>query len=129
MDIESSGWTPDIIVGIANGGVIPATLLSKQWNIPVRTVIIQLRDGNIQERNHDVEIAIRHNKRVLFVDDINDSGSTLQHIKHTWYIKKEHWGDTVRTAVIHNKNTSKTKPDYKAEDVESSSWVVYPWEV
>lgn len=122
-------WKPDMIVGIANGGVIPATLLSKRLSIPVRTAIVQLRDGSIQERNHDVEIAIRNGKNVLFVDDINDTGATLQHIKDTWYIDESCWGNNVRTAVLHTKFATRFGTDYQTYTFDSDTWVVYPWEV
>lgn len=126
--MEISYWIPDIIVGIANGGVVPATLLSKKFKIPVRTVIVQLRDGDIQERNSDIEQYIKDGKRVLLVDDINDTGSTLQHIKNNWDIDDSCWGNNLRTAVIHERIGSKFETDFQSDIIKTNEWVVYPWE-
>jgi hypoxanthine phosphoribosyltransferase len=62
-------------------------------------------------------------KNILLVDEVADTGDTLQHaIDHV----KALGAKGVRSAVLHYKPTSIVKPDFFM--VETSSWTVYPWE-
>jgi hypothetical protein len=62
-------------------------------------------------------------KKVLLVDDIADSGRSLAVAKD--YITKK-GAKEVRTATLHYKPESASKPDYFV--VTTTAWVVYPWE-
>jgi len=126
--IDADEWIPDIIVGIANGGVIPATLLAKKFKIPVTTTIVQLRDGDILEIDYCVVEAAASGKKILFVDDINDTGATLNWIKDNWLFDPITWGDQIRTAVIHSKVESAFTVNYKTDIISQDIWIVYPWE-
>jgi hypoxanthine phosphoribosyltransferase len=63
-------------------------------------------------------------KRVLIVDDIADTGKSLQHASD--YVKEFKPADC-RTGVLQLLFTSETTPDYFAEFLEDWMWVVYPW--
>jgi len=79
-------------------------------------------------------------KKILIVDDINDSGATFNWIKEDWqsgclpndpdwnYV----WHHNVRFAVVVNNDSSEFKNvDYSALNInkaEEDSWVVFPWE-
>ncbi|CAB4127304.1 COG2236 Predicted phosphoribosyltransferases [uncultured Caudovirales phage] len=128
LKMDFDGWIPDIIVGIANGGVIPATLLAKKFNIPVAAAAVQLRDGNVLEIDYNTVDLAWHGMKVLIVDDINDTGATLQWIKNNWGFDPDSWDCGVRTAVIHTKPKSVFNVTYNAEEVSQATWVVYPWE-
>jgi hypoxanthine phosphoribosyltransferase len=80
-------------------------------------------------------------KRILIVDDINDSGATLNWIKQDWQSGcfpknkrwKEVWGNNVRVAVLVDNESSKSKLNvsYSAVDLnkaEEDLWIVFPWE-
>ncbi len=80
-------------------------------------------------------------KKILIVDDINDSGATLEWIKKDWpsgcYPNEENvwnsvWHHNVRFAVLTNNMSSNFKGiDYYAWEVnkhEEDCWLVYPWE-
>ena len=47
--INSSLWTPDYIVGVKRGGLIPAIKLSHIFNKPLIMMSCQLRDSNDNE--------------------------------------------------------------------------------
>lgn len=124
--LEFSNWTPDIIIGVANGGVIPATLLAKQLGLPVRTIIVQLRDG-ITEDLRSLRDSLWDkwsNQRILIVDDINDTGATLNRIIDEI---KECPVD-VKTAVLYTKVSSRFNVNYYFEDCSYGGWLVFPWE-
>jgi uncharacterized protein len=80
-------------------------------------------------------------KNILIVDDINDSGATLNWIRKDWKSScfpkdprwKEIWGNTVRVAVLVDNESSQSKLDinYSAVNInkaEEDSWIVFPWE-
>ena len=80
-------------------------------------------------------------KKILIVDDINDSGATLNWIKQDWQSGcfpkdkrwKEIWGNNVRVAVLvdNESSASKLNINYNAVDLnkaEEDLWIVFPWE-
>jgi hypoxanthine phosphoribosyltransferase len=85
------------------------------------------------------DVALR--KKILIVDDINDSGATLNWIKNNWQntcLPDEEtwntvWGNNVRVAVLYNNEASESQlePSYAAENInkfENPQWIVFPWE-
>ena len=85
-------------------------------------------------------------KKVLIVDDINDSGATINWIKKDWeniisnkvqddvdYVWQSIWNETTKFAVLFNNIASESEinVDYDAEEInkiEDPSWIVFPWE-
>jgi hypoxanthine phosphoribosyltransferase len=110
------------IVGIARGGLIPATVLSYRLNIPVITVEWSTRDFGVKSISPDIHDLILCNI-VLLVDDIVDSGLTIRQLK-------QHIGVHKTAALIYN-----TKQDiicdyyHKAIDRDvDKEWVVFWWD-
>ncbi|NHJ05630.1 MAG: phosphoribosyltransferase, partial [Candidatus Heimdallarchaeota archaeon] len=63
------------------------------------------------------------NKKILLVDDVSDSGRSLDFaIKH---LSKFNYLE-MKTATIHYKPKSIFKPDFFIS--ETDKWIVYPWE-
>lgn len=58
---------------------------------------------------------------VLVVDDVSDTGNTLQLVMET--CKKQ--VKEIRSAVLYKKPTSIIDPDYVWKNVEA--WIVFPW--
>lgn len=138
-------WRPDYIVGISRGGLVPAVMLSQYLNIPLRTLEVSLRDnGNCTSDLGMAEDAFGHNleisKKILIVDDINDTGATLNWIKEDWpsgcFPNDNHWNfvwnQNVRFAVMIHNDVSKFKNvDYIGKTInkhEKDEWCVFPWE-
>lgn len=73
--MDMVGWTPEVIVGLARGGLIPAVILSHTYKVPMHAVDWSFRDRNVQ-----VNSLLKEDfdgKRVLIVDDIVDSGNSI----------------------------------------------------
>lgn len=131
-DIEkqllASQWTPDYIVGVKRGGLIPAISLSHRFNKPLIMMSCQLRDHNDNEvRLYEVEELPKH-KNVLIVDDICDSGETFQKIMYTL---KRNGFNQIRTCSLFYNSSQSFLIDYKAKTISrlrDSRWIVFPWE-
>ncbi len=72
----------DMIVAIANGGVIPAAILNQRLNIEIQLLKINLRDAN-QKPKYDSPRLVSpidfdyQNKRILLVEDRVKTGASL----------------------------------------------------
>lgn len=138
--MSAHDWKPDYIVGLTRGGLVPANLLSQYTGIPMHTLNVSLRDGDGGESNLWMAEDAFNYKKILIVDDINDTGSTINWIKEDWPSgcfpndeKWKHiWGDTVRFAMLtHNYGSKFKDPDYAVWNVDKRQddcWLVYPWE-
>lgn len=133
--INSSGWMPHVIVGVSRGGMLPATLLSHAWKLPLKAFNLSLRDQSEFEPDQAdwLQELVHTGKRVLVVDDINDSGATIQWIKQDWQprVGSAPFANHVRFAVMLNKSSSMATPDYAAQDIcadKLDTWWVFPWE-
>jgi xanthine phosphoribosyltransferase len=144
--LHNDNWHPDYVVGLARGGLVPANLISQYLSCRMETLKVSLRDGCEQESNlWMAEDAFGHEmdkpKNILIVDDINDSGATLNWIREDWPSGcfpsdlrwKEVWGTNVRVAVLVDNESSKSKipVSYSAVDLNKAaedSWIVFPWE-
>jgi hypoxanthine phosphoribosyltransferase len=79
-------------------------------------------------------------KNILIVDDINDTGATLNWIKKDWPSGclpdcsswDTVWNNNVRFAVlVDNQNSEFDNIDYSGTEInkaEDDVWVVFPWE-
>jgi hypoxanthine phosphoribosyltransferase len=126
--IRQSTFKADVIVGVTRGGWVPARVLSDLLGVPdFATVRVEFYLGVAETRNEPVLIqgvsAAVTGKKVLIVDDVADTGKSLQ-------LAREHvlqQGATeVRIATVYRKPWSVIKPDYY--ETETSCWVVFPWE-
>lgn len=146
--MNSDKFYPDYIVGINRGGLIPSTMLSHYLNCKHHTLNVSLRDfteNNLESNSWMAEDAFgfmsnKVGKNILIVDDINDTGNTLQWIKDDWKSaclpNDKHWdtvwGKNVRTAVICNNISSKFNVDYYGYEInkgEEDVWIVFPYEI
>ena len=137
--VKASNWQPDYIVGLTRGGLIPATILSHRLKCPLETLKVSLRDGSEQEHNTWMAEDAYNKKKILIVDDLNDSGNTINWIMRDWMdsclmedpVWNDVWGNSVKVAVLYNSKDSDAKlvPEYYIHELkEPKPWIVFPWE-
>jgi hypoxanthine phosphoribosyltransferase len=127
--IFESGYSPEMIVGIARGGWVVARILSDLLDVKdLASVKIEFYKGvNDKERTPKITQPISESPKgrlVLIVDDVADSGESL-------LLAKRHVEDqgarAIKIATIHMKPWSKIQPEYYV--CVTDSWIMYPWEV
>jgi hypoxanthine phosphoribosyltransferase len=140
--LQRDAWRPDYVVGLTRGGLVPANLISQYLEVPMECLKVSLRDDNGQsESNLWMAEDAFEGKRILIVDDINDSGATLNWIKQDWMGSalpghpdwETVWGNTVRVATLvdNESSASKLNINYSAVDLNKAKedcWIVFPWE-
>ena len=158
-DMYTSGYKPDYIVGITRGGNVPATIISNMTGIPCEALKVSLRDNSKLESNcamaDDAFGIVPYNeqgtyksrwdpdrrKKILIVDDINDTGATFNWIRDDWQkscFPQENnawesvWGNSVKFAVLtENLASDFHHTNFYAHEInkaEDDVWLVYPWE-
>jgi hypoxanthine phosphoribosyltransferase len=129
--IADDDWTPDFLVGVGRGGLAPAVYLSHAAGLPMLSV-----DHSSQVRDFADDALVRlaartrDGERLLFVDDINDSGRTIAHIRHALAAAGAQAG-AVRVATLIDNVRSAERVDYAAQVIDrqvTKDWFVFPWE-
>ena len=127
--ILESGQKFDRIVALAKGGLTLSRSLVDYVKVEeVSSIQIEFYTGIDQTAKTPVitqslPVSIR-DERILIVDDIADSGETLElAMKYLQY----HGAKSIHTATLFMKPKSKIKPDYFVN--ETSAWIVFPNEI
>lgn len=125
-NILSQGIHIDEIVAISRGGLTLGHLLTDLLNVPISTFTIQSYT-DIQTQG-EVKITKPlttpiHDKHVLLVDDVSDSGKTL--VRAIDYLKSQQ-PKNVTSLTMFYKPHSIYKPDHFAK--ETSAWILFPYE-
>ena len=131
LRLESDHWQPDFLVGIGRGGLVPAAYLSHRTGINMLSV-----DHSSGEAGFADELLVKlaakskDGRRILIVDDINDSGTTIAYLRSAI---EGHGGasDEVRVAVLLDNIRSRARVEYSAREIDRRTdkrWFVFPWE-
>lgn len=134
IKVHQSGWEFDTILCLARGGMRPGDILSRIFEKPlaiVSTSSYRADAGTIQG-NLDIAKYITTPQgeiagRVLLVDDLADSGHTLDAVMQM--LREKYSAITeLRSAVLWTKAHSSFKPDFLVEHLPSNPWIHQPFE-
>ena len=144
-------------MGITRGGLLPAVMISNYFDVPMHTLKVALRDnadcesnlwmsedafGYVQEelRESDKFYSLSAAKNILIVDDINDSGGTINWIIKDWQSSclpnnarwQDVWNNNVKFAVVYDNlhSDSLVKMDFVGQELskQNDDWLVFPYE-
>jgi uncharacterized protein len=132
--VYESSWAFDQVLCLARGGLRPGDIFSRIFDVPLAilsTSSYREAAGTVQGAL-DIAQHITMTKgslsgRVLLVDDLVDSGVTLEHVQRHL---REHFPAVteVRSAVIWCKACSSVKPDYYLHYLPHNPWIHQPFE-
>jgi hypoxanthine phosphoribosyltransferase len=128
QDVADSGFHPDIVLGIARGGLIPAGALAYALDRKnLFTLSVEFYTGVDSRLDVPVmlppflDTADLAGARVLIVDDVADTGKTLELVREfcSGHVAQ------ARTAVLYSKPHSIIEPDYLWR--RTDKWINFPW--
>jgi hypoxanthine phosphoribosyltransferase len=127
--VLKSGYMPEVIVGVSRGGLVPLRIFSDEFEETeigvIRVAFYEdvKKTGREPRILQDVNVDVS-DKRVLVVDDVADTGRSLE-------IVRRHIEDKgareVRVATVYYKPWSTFKPDYYVKKTEK--WIIFPHEI
>lgn len=125
-------YQPDVIAGISRGGLVPARIISDLFLIEGKKPTLSIMQigfySGIGKTEKEPIIyqdlpGLIHGKKILLIDDVADSGISLDFAMKYLAMKKP---KEVRIATLYYKPWSQIKPDYYIEETEA--WIIFPHE-
>lgn len=131
--MRRDGFTPEIVIAMVRGGMVPARLICDHLVIKNLYTVKTEHWGLTATPDGKAKLAQTlaasvTGKRVLLVDDITDTGQSL-------ILAREHVAGLVpgklKTATMLHIAHSLITPDYFAKRVEKDKWTwfIFPWNV
>ncbi|WP_395393533.1 phosphoribosyltransferase domain-containing protein [Novosphingobium sp. BL-8A] len=129
--VQEREWQPDFVIGIGRGGLVPAVYISQQLDLPMLSIDHSAKvPGFADELLAKVAAMSAAGTRLLFIDDINDSGGTIEYIRG---LLASNGGvpENLHFGVLINNKSSKVEVDVWVDVIdrtEDKRWFVFPWE-
>ena len=135
LNVFESGYAFNQIICIARGGMRVGDVLSRIFDTPLAilsTHSYAAEGGTVRGElviaEHMTMTKPRLGERVLLVDDMVDSGHTLQAVYAELPRRFTHI-TTLKTAVLWWKGCSVFEPDYWVQHLPDSPWIHQPFEI
>ena len=132
-------YKPTVLVGIMRGAAPIIDILSRILKLPTAYIVIQSYSGDgLEDKQGQLMFAreisslaeSKDYKRVLLVDDLSDTGLTLnksiEWLKN--YNSTRDFIEEVKTACLWKKKSSTFEPDFCPIRLDSDPWIVQPTE-
>ena len=135
LKIHQSGYAFDSLLCLARGGLRVGDVISRLFDRPLAVLTVSSYREAAGTQRGALRIAATISSieeelhgRVLLVDDLADSGTTLVGVVQ--YLNQRFARITeLRTAVIWLKDCSQFRPDYYASHLPDSPWIYQPFEI
>ncbi|MFH0864409.1 MAG: phosphoribosyltransferase family protein [Candidatus Gottesmanbacteria bacterium] len=151
LEVEKSGFSPDVIIGVTRGGFDPGRKMADYLN-DLQIVVITLASGYNPDHTRVPPVFIQklpsllqtekklkklrklnsHQgiKRVLVVEEIIDQGDSVkkinQHIERKWHLSRTQRQIRYATLVARDAGLKTGLVDYYK--LKTENWVIFPWE-
>jgi hypoxanthine phosphoribosyltransferase len=106
-------------------------MLSHYLDIKMYTLDVRLRDGDTKENATFLKTQMVKGKKILIVDDINDSGATFKWIAQDWEVNNDSEKSNVKFAALIDNIPSEFVVEYSGTEInkeENPEWIVFPYE-
>ncbi|WEL21881.1 phosphoribosyltransferase [Halorhabdus sp. BNX81] len=129
-DVKADDFEPDVVVSLARGGWFAGRTLCDFLGLDDLTSLKIEHYVGTAAKSQEPEVRYPMpegsvaGKDVLIVDDIADTGQSLE---HAYEYVSERDPNAVRTATLQLLQTSEFEPDFVGERLVEWVWVVYPW--
>jgi hypoxanthine phosphoribosyltransferase len=130
--VKEDCYAPDIVIAIGRGGYVPARVVCDFLLQDMLTSFKMEHWGSAAKKKPEVKVRFPlaveiRDRKVLVVDDVTDTGETLQHaIEYLRGLSPRE----IRTAVLqHKSGSSRVHPNYFAREEKEWRWIIYPWAV
>jgi xanthine phosphoribosyltransferase len=121
-------YEPDVLLAVARGGLTLAHLMAQALDMRNLYTLNSVHyEGELKLDTFNVFNIpdVSHAKRVLIIDDIVDSGETMEEILK---ILKDKFPDVeFKLATLFYKKTAVLQPDYTVR--EATQWIDFFWEI
>jgi len=135
LRVHESGWRFNQIICIARGGLRVGDVISRIFELPLAILSTHSYTaeggtirGELVVAEHMTMTSPRLGDTVLLLDDMVDSGHTLETVYRTLPVRFPHMKE-VRSAVLWYKGHSVFRPDYFVEYLPDNPWIYQPFEV
>lgn len=113
-------FTPDIIIGIVRGGIIPARLLSTCLKVKEMYCLTVKKIGKDRKVFSEIKEDLK-NRNILLVEDMLETGKSLIEAKK--YLESK--GVIVKTCCLFIMLISEIEPDYYLKLIDKP--INFPW--
>lgn len=135
LKVDASGWKFNQILCLARGGLRVGDILSRLFHCPLAILSASSYGGENHQVRGELTIAptitmttSQLSGPLLVVDDLVDSGITLQETL-TWLVTHTPIDRaSIRTAVLWYKACSVVVPDYYVDYLADNPWIHQPFE-
>lgn len=121
-------YEPDVLLAIARGGLTLAHLMAQALDMRNLYTLNSIHyEGELKLDTFNIFNIpdVSHAKRVLIIDDIVDSGETMQEILRI--LKEKFPNVEFKLATLFYKKTAVLQPDYTVR--EATQWIDFFWEI
>tara|TARA_R110001583_G_scaffold163485_1_gene315596 strand:+ start:1029 stop:1481 length:453 start_codon:yes stop_codon:yes gene_type:complete len=121
------------VIGLARGGLVPATIISYKLDVPLLSYAISSYEDTTKTDRFKVHQFVHFSDlkslkeadpHVLVVDDICDTGETMQYICHKLTLA----AIKAKYATLFTKKKHKKFLDHYGHVIPNNKWIVFPWE-
>ena len=138
IQVNQSGFKPDILIGIMRGGAPIIDVLSRIFKLKCAYLAVESYSGKgIEDQQGELVFSREMSSTVqdmkgnlLLCDDLSDTGVTLN--KSIDWLKKypplKGKIKLIKTAVLWKKADSTFEPDFCAQKLKDNPWIVQPFE-
>ena len=138
LQIHNSGYKPDLLIGIARGGLPIIDVCSRIFKLKCAYLAVESYSGKGIEDQQGILVFSREMSstvqdmkgNILLCDDLSDTGVTLN--KSIDWLKKypplKGKIKNIKTAVLWKKKDSTFEPDFCAQRLDDNPWIVQPFE-